>query len=69
MATLITEFEYREAADNYTGWCKKCHDFTRDECEPDARRYGCPVCEQRTVYGAEEALMMGLIEFKEDSDE
>ena len=29
--------------------------------EPDARRYECEACGQPTVYGMEEALLMGLI--------
>ena len=30
--------------------------------EPDARKYPCPDCGQATVYGLEEALVMGAVE-------
>ncbi|MDP3768028.1 MAG: hypothetical protein Q8S13_08430 [Dehalococcoidia bacterium] len=61
--TTITEADYRDAADSYLGWCRTCQEFTTDSCEPDARRYECPECGERTVYGAEEALMMGCFTF------
>ena len=61
MAYKITQEEYEDATYNYEGWCTNCEYFTRDECEPDAAKYRCPDCGHRTVYGAEEALMLGLI--------
>ena len=64
--TQMPESDYQYAVDNDEGFCTSCKDFTRDCCEPDACNYPCPECEQRTVYGAEEALMMGLIEFSDE---
>lgn len=61
-----SEADYQYATDNYEGWCLNCQSFTRDACEPDARKYPCPECDLRTVYGAEEALMMGAIELTEE---
>jgi Zn finger protein HypA/HybF involved in hydrogenase expression len=62
--TAVSEEDYVEATESYTGWCKECKEFTRDETEPDAEAYDCPECGKHTVVGAENALIMGLIEFK-----
>lgn len=61
---VISEEEYLEATDCYSGWCTECQEFTRDETEPDAENYLCPQCETNSVVGAENALIMGLIEIK-----
>ena len=63
MSTLIKEEEYLEAVNNYIGWCEHCKEFTRDGTEPDAQNYDCPQCENDSVVGAEDALMMDLIRF------
>ena len=60
----ITEEEYREATANYSGWCTTCREFTREETEPDAEEYECPVCEENTVMGAEQALLTEEIEIE-----
>ncbi len=59
----MTEFEYIEATEDYYGWCTLCMAFTRECTEPDAEGYDCPECYGDTVVGAEQALLMGLIEF------
>jgi len=41
------------------GFCILCGE-EQDGCEPDARRYLCEVCNERTVYGAEQLLFMIL---------
>lgn len=59
----ISMEDYQEMVDSNMGYCTHCGDFTRDEfTEPDARDYPCPECGQNTVVGAEEALMMGLLD-------
>jgi len=63
MAKVITEKVFSTACDQYKGFCTTCQKFTRRECEPDAREYDCPRCKRPTVYGAEEALIMGAITF------
>jgi len=63
MKGKTTEEEYLDAVDLYYGWCTKCNEFTRDSTEPDAEEYDCPVCRHNTVYGAEQALILGLIYF------
>lgn len=59
---IITMETYREATDTYLGWCPKCQDFTRECTEPDAEEYDCPDCNENTVAGAEQALLLGLID-------
>ena len=61
--TEIDESDYTEADESMEGWCTECAAFTTGCCEPDARRYKCDECGQRTVYGAQEALLMGMFAF------
>lgn len=59
-----TESEYENAVENYGGYCTTCRKFTNTEgVEPDAENYECDVCENKTVMGAEQALMSGHIAF------
>ncbi len=50
-----------EAMADNTGFCIRCG-AERDCCEPDAREYACEECGERSVYGAEELIMMGLVD-------
>ena len=59
---LISEERYHEACNSYEGYCTRCKDFTRFETEPDAEGYECPDCEENTVMGTEQALLMGLLD-------
>ena len=43
--------------------------FTTSECEPDAEDYTCDSCEGNTVVGAENALIMGLIDLVPEGEE
>ncbi|MGH9423999.1 MAG: hypothetical protein ACRD3J_28750 [Thermoanaerobaculia bacterium] len=58
----MTVSEFEAACDGYQGFCTSCQSMTSDGVEPDARQCECEDCGERTVYGAEEALLMGLIE-------
>jgi hypothetical protein len=58
----VDEKDYREVLDSNTGWCTVCEAFTREMTEPDAEGYDCPSCEQASVVGAEQALLLGCIE-------
>jgi tRNA(Ile2) C34 agmatinyltransferase TiaS len=52
------------------GFCSRCKKWTNSGgCEPDARKYVCEECGRKTVYGAEEALIMGLVDGSEDGDD
>lgn len=53
--------EVEEGIEDLTGFCVECGE-TRDSCEPDARAYKCDACGAMAVYGAEEIIVMGLIE-------
>ena len=44
------------------GYCLSCGEET-DGVEPDAREYECPACGAHEVYGLEECLLMGTVEF------
>lgn len=56
---VITTARYISASEDDEGFCTICEDFTDDCCEPDAREYECPICGHNSVFGAEEALLMG----------
>lgn len=60
----ISETEYRLSCDSHSGYCVLCRDFTGYGCEPDARRYVCPDCEHKSVFGTEEALIHGYLTIK-----
>ena len=63
----MTEGEYKGLVDCYEGLCVSCG-AERGCCEPDARRYECEEgCGKRTVYGAEELMLMGRIKLSERS--
>ena len=49
------------AMSELTGFCIKCG-AERSCCEPDARNYKCEDCGERAVFGAEELIVMGLVE-------
>lgn len=47
------------------GFCLSCGELA-DGVEPDARKYVCECCGDRSVYGAEEILIMGRIDYSEE---
>lgn len=53
--------QIEEADANSSGFCLACGS-ERDCCEPDARRYHCEECGMRHVYGAQEIMLMGLVD-------
>lgn len=62
---LPTLSEVKEADDNMCGFCLACG-FMQDGCEPDARCYICEDCGKRTVFGAQELALMGLVSTQAD---
>ena len=63
-AFTMTENKYRWHNDEYNGACIACGKIQHGGCEPDAREYTCESCDAKAVYGIEELLIMGLINFK-----
>lgn len=43
--------------DDGTGFCLNCG-AEQEGCEPDARNYICHACDEATVFGAEECLLI-----------
>ena len=43
-----------------SGFCISCGEYA-DCIEPDARGYRCESCGERSVYGAQEIALMGLV--------
>lgn len=44
------------------GFCIFCGEPSDDPVEPDARGYRCGACNKPGVYGAEELLLMDLVD-------
>lgn len=65
----LTDEEYQSHCNDYDGVCLNCHEWSYGGCEPDARKYPCESCGKKAVYGAEEALMMGVLVFGDEEDE
>ena len=60
--TFKTPFsQLEDAMHEYLGFCTDCG-AEHGECEPDARQRRCDECGARAVYGAEELMMMGLVD-------
>jgi hypothetical protein len=53
---VVAAVERHNSSLDNPGFCIACGEEAFD-CEPDARRNPCEVCEQLTVYGAEELLI------------
>jgi hypothetical protein len=62
----ITEEEFSEHCDSYDGVCVACGEWGCGGVEPDAMGYECECCGEMKVMGAENALIMGMIEFSEE---
>lgn len=61
---------FRDFNDENYGFCRYCNNVVFDvSIEPDARYYDCPDCEGKTMFGIEEAMMMGLFEICGDDEE
>ena len=58
--------DYEAAVEDYGGWCTNCAAFTASGVEPDAEGYTCEFCEEKTVLGAEQALLEGRISVGEE---
>jgi predicted RNA-binding Zn-ribbon protein involved in translation (DUF1610 family) len=65
-AGIVTmrEAEFHSLDDMMIGICMSCG-AERESCEPDASHYDCEECGMDEVYGVQELLLMGKIEFRE----
>lgn len=54
---LLEAVERQNTTLDNPGFCINCGEEA-EGCEPDARRYHCEHCNKRTVYGAEELLLI-----------
>ena len=61
MSVTFSIEQIEEAMDQDIGFCIKCG-AERETCEPDACEYPCDECGENAVYGAEELVIMGLVE-------
>jgi hypothetical protein len=62
----ISEGQYRNATNANDGWCTGCKEIIEGGgVEPDAEGYRCDQCDGMTVFGVEQALLMGLIDIGE----
>ena len=62
MIVEVTEEEFLEHVDENDGVCSHCGEWSFGGCEPDARNYLCESCGKQKVFGAEEALMIGVVD-------
>lgn len=60
---ISEEFLYNQ--DNMIGYCLNCKGWTRENTEGDATEYDCPDCGMHTVIGADNVLLMELVEIEE----
>lgn len=65
----MTEWEFQELDDTYSGACVWCGETAQGDTEPDARKYRCASCDKPGVYGAQELLLMGFISLTDDEAE
>ena len=63
--TRIRAATFKNACVNYRGFCTSCRRFTRGMTELDAEGYECPKCKQKTVMGAENAMVCMEIEVEQ----
>ena len=57
--------DYREYANMYYGICIGCGAWA-EQVEPDAHEYPCQECGENAVMGAEEALLAGHLDIKDE---
>lgn len=51
--------EKKSYDDSNDGWCIICGKWTHHSCEPDAEKYECPKCKNKSVYGTLELGIRG----------
>jgi hypothetical protein len=66
MITITTD-DYMDMCSDHGGYCLACG-MDAYGIEPDARNYKCEECGKTEVFGIEELLLMGEINFEEDNE-
>lgn len=65
----VSESEFNIFENDMTGWCIECGE-EHDSCvEPDARRYPCSNCKKQGVFGVEQLLLEGRLDFFDGTEE
>lgn len=64
----MTEEQYQEHTEANDGYCTKCDKVTSSDVEPDAEGYHCEECQNETVMGVENALILEHIEIVGEED-
>lgn len=62
----ISMADYQDMAECSMGFCLDCSDWTTETVEPDAEYLPCETCDAEAVVGAEEALVMGVLDVQDD---
>lgn len=65
----MTTERFQECQDDNSGYCTSCDAITSSDVEPDAEGYHCEECQNETVMGVENALILEHIEVTDDEDE
>ena len=65
----MTQEEYENFSEEYAGYCSKCDDITTYEVEPDAEGYECEQCQNHSVMGMENALILEKILITDDDED
>lgn len=61
---VMSESEYFSSDAENVGYCINCGECL-EECEPDARGRRCDACNEDSVYGTEELMIMERVQIKE----
>lgn len=65
----MTEEQYVELQDSYSGICLACGAVRFGDTEPDADDYPCEECGENKVQGIENALISGQVAFTDNVEE
>lgn len=58
---LVSIADFEGHCRDHDGVCKACGEWTFGGVEPDAENYTCESCEKDQVFGAEIALVAGIL--------
>lgn len=63
-ARKLSESDFQTLSEEYAGICIECGEIQDSGVEPDAHGYECNSCGKSSVYGLEEALLLGYVEIE-----